>query len=98
MTQILLVENDAASRERLEQILHDAGWSTVAAADGRQALRLFSRHRPRLAVVSLEIPVGEGAETVSRLRWQQKDLPVLAVTRGPVAAALLETARGLTRE
>lgn len=93
MTQILLVEDDDASRKRLERILLDAGWSTVAAAGGRQALRLLAEHRPGLAVVSLEILGGEGAETVSRLRWQRSDLPVLAVTRGPVAPAVLKTAR-----
>lgn len=92
MTHILLVEDDAATRERLERILVDAGWSTAAAATGNEAIQLFARHRPRLAVVNVEIPCGEGAETVSRLRWQRKDVAVIAVTRGPVAPAVLMTA------
>ena len=93
MTEILLVEDDAASREELEHILLGAGWSTVAAATGKQAIELFARHQLRLAVVSIEMEWGVGAETISRLNWQRRDAAILAVTRGPVAPDLLKTAR-----
>ncbi len=93
MTQILLVDDDDATRERLEHILLSAGWPTVAAATGKQAIQLFARHQPRLTVVSIEMKAGVGAETISRIRWQRRDAAVLAVTRGPVAPDLLKTAR-----
>ena len=77
----------------LEHILLSAGYSTVVAATGEQANPLFARHQRRLAVVSIEMEGGVGAETISRLRWQRRDAAVLAVTRGPVAPDLLKTAR-----
>ena len=93
MTQILIVEDDAYTRRRLEYLLLGAGWSTVVAATGKQALGLFARHQPRVAVVSIEMESGLGAETISRLRWQRRDAAVLAVSRRPVAPDLLMTAR-----
>ena len=81
MTQILLVDDDAATRERLKQVLLSAGWPTVASATAKHAIQLFARHQPRLVVVNIEMQYGVGAETISRLRWQRRDAAVLAVTR-----------------
>ncbi len=92
MNQILLVEDDRATRARLEQSLRDAGWSSVTATTGRQAIELFARHQPRLAVVSIEMKWGVGAETISRLRWLRSDAAILAVSRGPVTSDLVKTA------
>ena len=93
MAQILLVSDDAVTRERLQHILLSAGWPTVVATTAKLAIQLFARAQPRLAVVDIEMQDGVGAETISLLRWQRRDAAVLAITRAPVPPDLLKTAR-----
>ena len=79
---VLVVEDDAATRELLSRSLTSAGHSVRQASDGRQALELLETVRPSLILLDLMMPNMNGFEFLHALRqntsWQ--DIPVIVVT------------------
>jgi CheY-like chemotaxis protein len=81
ISPILVVEDDAGSREALVDILEIRGYSVQAAANGREAMeKLRGSLRPSLIILDLLMPEMDGWEFRSR---QKKD-PILA--KVPVTA------------
>jgi CheY-like chemotaxis protein len=80
--RVLLVEDDAATRDALRDILVHEGIEVCAARDGTHALALLRAHaaRPSVIVVDLVLPGMSGWELCERLRA----IPGLA--RVPVVA------------
>jgi two-component system CheB/CheR fusion protein len=65
---IVLVEDQDDSRMLLSEILQDAGYAVLAAADGQQAIDLIDKHRPSLAVVDIGLPVMSGYDVARSVR------------------------------
>ena len=80
--QVLLVEDDADIREALTDLLRCEGFDVVAAANGREALRLLDRlGRPCAVVTDLMMPEMDGYELMQRIRAEgDTRLPVVVVT------------------
>ena len=65
---ILLVDDDAASRELLCAILDGVGYTTVQAATGEVALTLAAEHEPTAAILDVRLPGISGYEVCRQLR------------------------------
>ena len=65
--RILVVDDDAAIRQSLREVLADEGYDVVVAADGRQALALMSP-RPALLLIDLMMPELDGWELFDELQ------------------------------
>ena len=88
--QILIVEDDAALRETLSQILSDEGYDLLTARDGLEAVNCLKKgKRPDVILLDLSMPVVNGWE----FRMFQKRDPELA----PIPVILI-TAGGYSRE
>jgi PAS domain S-box-containing protein len=74
---ILLAEDHDSIRELTRQALTRLGYRVLAAADGRQALRLAELERPDLAVLDVVMPQMGGAVTAAQLLQQMPGLPIL---------------------
>jgi CheY-like chemotaxis protein len=80
---ILLVEDDAATRDALALILEEDGYAVASAANGQEALsHLRASRRPNLILLDLMMPVMNGWEF---RKEQQKDpalknIPVVVVS------------------
>jgi len=74
---ILLAEDHDSIRELTRQSLTRLGYRVLAAADGRQALRLAELERPDLAVLDVVMPHLGGAATAAQLLQQMPGLPIL---------------------
>jgi PAS domain S-box-containing protein len=74
---ILLAEDHDSMRELIRQSLTRLGYQVLAAADGRQALRLAELERPDLAVLDVVMPHMGGAATAAQLLQQMPGLPIL---------------------
>ena len=79
---VLIVEDDAPTREVLGRTLERLGWSIVEAANGRIALERVKAHTPALILLDLQMPEMDGFEFLDALRrnaaW--REVPVVVVT------------------
>jgi CheY-like chemotaxis protein len=74
---ILIVEDDAAIREALAEILEEEGYDTQVAAHGRAALDYLRSHQPpSLILLDLMMPVQSGWEFRAE---QQRDAALCAI-------------------
>jgi CheY-like chemotaxis protein len=79
---VLVIEDDAATREVIRRSLEQNGWVVREAPNGRVALEALERAVPDLVVLDLMMPEVDGFEFVSELRKSEKGrhLPVVVVT------------------
>ena len=56
--RILVVEDDAAARVGLEQLIRGWGFDVEAAADGQQALERIAAFHPGIVLTDLVVPKG----------------------------------------
>jgi DNA-binding NarL/FixJ family response regulator len=65
---VLVVDDDDTHRELISTVLGRAGFSTVDAANGEEAMAAARRHHPRLVVLDIRLPDLSGYEICRRLR------------------------------
>jgi two-component system cell cycle response regulator DivK len=82
---ILVVDDDAASRELLVEYLENKGFMVHAAPTGEPALALADTLRPRVILMDLSTPNLDGLETTRRLRANPstRDATIVMVTARP---------------
>ena len=88
--RILLVEDDAAIREALDEVLGDLGYDVVSAPDGRGGLELAAEQaEPCPILLDWRMPVLDGPEFLSRLRElpRGREFPVILSTADRSATA-----------
>ncbi len=79
---ILVIDDDDSSRERLCGLIRHDGWQTIEAADGREALEILERTLPAAIILDLIMPVMDGFDFLSEIekRANARAIPVLVVT------------------
>lgn len=70
---VLLAEDDAINRLYFTQIFDLAGWSYAIATNGRAAVDLYARHRPRVICMDTSMPILNGIEATARIREIEAD-------------------------
>ena len=80
--RVLIVDDETAIREMIVLALEMAGYETVEAADGLQALRLIQNQPFDLVLLDWMMPGASGLETARRIRKdeQNKSLPIVMLT------------------
>jgi PAS domain S-box-containing protein len=80
--EVLVVEDDEATRQVVRRTLAKQGWTVAEAEDGRVALEQVAGHRPSLILLDLMMPGMDGFEFLAELRkneaWQS--IPVVVLT------------------
>ena len=79
---ILIAEDDPDVRRLMTQILQPYGYSTLEAADGEDAIRLFREHRERIDLVILDVvmPKKNGKEVLEEIRVNRPDAKVIFIS------------------
>jgi len=77
--RVLVVEDEAATRELLRRVLEAEGWTVAEAENGRAALERVAEQRPDLILLDLMMPDMDGWETYDNIR-QMTDVPVIVVS------------------
>jgi PAS domain S-box-containing protein len=79
---VLVVEDDAATREMLRRILEKDGWTVVEAENGRVGLERVAAATPSLVLLDLMMPEMDGFVFVEELRRTRagQRVPVVVLT------------------
>ena len=79
---ILVVDDNAFSRELMRELLEASGHEILEAVNGRNALDLIRRSAPDLVFLDLQMPLQDGFSVIRELRNDSRfqNLPVVAVT------------------
>ena len=79
---VLLIEDNADSREMMSMLLGMLGYKVLEAANGNEGLKLAMHEKPEIAVVDIGLPDMDGYEVARRLRADQTlvDMTVIALT------------------
>jgi signal transduction histidine kinase/ActR/RegA family two-component response regulator len=79
---VLVVEDEGASTELLEVILHDADYRVAAVGNVAQATDAVHRERPQVILLDIALPGPDGWTLLQELKADPgtRDIPVVAVT------------------
>lgn len=78
---ILIVDDEADLRAMLTHLLKQAGYFTMTAENGRQAVEMVELATPDLIVMDLMMPIMNGIEATKQIRQLAgEQLPIIAVT------------------
>jgi CheY-like chemotaxis protein len=82
--RILVVDDDADTREMLAVILESSGAVVTTAQSASEAIAICAEHRPDLLISDIGLPGEDGFSLVRRLRerpsTQGGDVPAIALT------------------
>jgi CheY-like chemotaxis protein len=87
--QVLVVEDDATTREMFRRMLEKEGWKVVEAENGRYALECLAVAPPDLILLDLMMPEMDGFQFLMILRQHDEwcSLPVIVVTAMELTSA-----------
>ncbi len=92
---VMIVEDTPFWQKQIEQAIQGAGFTTVLANNGVEALALLENVKPNLIVSDVEMPQMTGLELMKALRaqplWQK--LPIILLTTGAAKERILEATR-----
>ena len=78
---ILIVDDEERMRKLIKDFLKQKNYNTMEAADGEEALKVFSENQNRIRLILLDVmmPVLNGIETLKKIR-QISNIPVMMLT------------------
>lgn len=80
--KILIVDDSASLRQVVSIALENAGYETIEAADGRDALDLLDGTKIHLAICDVNMPVMDGITFVKKVKQlpNYRFLPIIMLT------------------
>ncbi|MCP3914803.1 MAG: sigma-54-dependent Fis family transcriptional regulator [bacterium] len=87
--RILVVDDDALSREFLVEAVHSLGYNAVCAANAEEGLQRVEQDQPDMVISDMRMPGMDGIELAEQIRERWPDLPVVLITaHGTVETAV----------
>jgi DNA-binding NtrC family response regulator len=80
MKRILIVDDDAPTRELLKDILAAEGYALAEAGDGREALLLLTKSSVDLVITDRSMPGMGGLELLAQLKAAHPNMPALMIS------------------
>jgi len=79
---ILVVDDSLSVRKSLSLLLEEAGFDTLLAKDGLEAIEVMNQTRPNVMLVDMEMPRMNGLELTAHVRANQatQNLPIFMIT------------------
>jgi two-component system response regulator AtoC len=88
--RILVVDDEAAQRAILSEILSDEGHEVATAASGHEAMRYLASQPCDLLITDLRMPDGDGLELLREAHRAAPDLEILLMTAYATVATAIE--------
>jgi signal transduction histidine kinase/DNA-binding response OmpR family regulator len=86
---ILVVDDEAATRDMLRRLLEREGWSVTEAPNGRVGLERLAEQVPALMLLDLMMPEMDGFELIAAVRQRPEwlTIPIVVVTAKEISEA-----------
>lgn len=87
MKRLLIVDDELAIVEALQDILSVEGYDVVTAFNGAEGLQRMTAAKPDLVLLDLMMPVMDGREMLRRMREDAalRDVPVVVMSAGRIS-------------
>lgn len=82
MQRILVVDDDAGTRDSLASLLTRAGYEVIQAHNGSEAVRLWGELGGDLVITDLFMDQKDGIETILELRATNPGIRIIAMSGG----------------
>src|SRR5262249_32808842 len=93
--RILVVDDDALSREFLVEAIAALGYQPIEAKNGAEALERAQNSHPDLVLTDLRMPGMDGMELLKKIREAQPDVPSVMITaQGTIESAVQAMRQG----
>jgi DNA-binding NtrC family response regulator len=79
-TRLLVIDDDAVTRELLTEVLQDEGYTVDACESGKAALAHAAENSFDLAITDVRMPEMDGIAVTQALKTRQPDLQVIVMT------------------
>ncbi len=80
LKRILIVDDEESILKLISYNLEKAGFATITANDGEQAVELASKEKLSLVILDLMLPGIDGIEVCKRLRQNKVHVPIIMLT------------------
>jgi len=87
---VLIADDDPAMRDTLREVVAGAGFATLMAASGEEALDVVGQHAVHLALFDMHMPGLTGLETLQLVRQTHAVMPAILVTADPSRNLMIE--------
>ena len=77
--KILIAEDEKDLRMRLADQLSSVGYTVIGAENGAEALRLYDKEKPDMAILDIMMPVMDGLSVLSKIR-ETSEMPIILLT------------------
>lgn len=77
---ILVVDDDPSIRQLVGDVLEEAGYDVLLAADGAQALSVLADASPSLLLLDIQMPGVDGPALARELRMRLRQIPLVVMT------------------
>lgn len=88
--QVLVADDDAATRDLIAQTLRNENFSVTTASDGKQALKLLAKSKFDVALLDVWMPRMNGLDVLKALRRKKSPPKVIAITSDGATRAILQ--------
>lgn len=82
MKRILIIEDDAVTRQFLMETLESCGYHLAEAGNGKEGLMLHRNHPFDLVITDIIMPEMEGLETITALKEHHPGVQIIAISGG----------------
>ena len=79
-TKILIIDDDPAILQVMDDYLSSKGFTPILAEEGRAGLDLFAKESPDLVLLDLRLPGIDGLEVLSYIVKDAPDIPVIIIS------------------
>jgi CheY-like chemotaxis protein len=87
MRRLLIVDDEVAIVEALQDVLASEGYEVDTAFNGAEGLKRMGAQRPDLVLLDMMMPVMDGRELLHRMRQdgELKAIPVIVMSAGRIS-------------
>jgi two-component system chemotaxis response regulator CheY len=94
MKRLLVVDDALFMRRLISSVAAEAGWEVAGeAANGEEAITMYSELKPDLVTMDLVMPVMGGLEALRKIRAVDPDAQIVVVTALDQKQALMDSIR-----